>query len=157
MPKEILTCKTCNIHLCQSDAQLVKKFPVFWFWRFYHSNITDCEHFFVKVQWSLHFWDVKQCRLIFCYWRFGTTYWFHLQGWNSPRRLDFLASATNCDSHCLPAYTVQHPRRAKTFITPWWRPEILQGEKGLERGPVAQGRQTRWSPGVRGSAVLGVW
>jgi len=51
----------------------------------------------------------------------------------------------------LPTYTrVELPRRAKTLITPWQEPKILQGEMYLEPGPVVQGRQTRWPPCVVG-------
>jgi len=36
---------------------------------------------------SSPFWDVTQHRLAVSYWRFGTTYQFHLQGLFSPRRI----------------------------------------------------------------------
>jgi hypothetical protein len=32
------------------------------------------------------FWDFTQCRVVVCWWCLGTTYWFRLQGWVSPRR-----------------------------------------------------------------------
>ena len=33
---------------------------------------------------SLLFWYVTQRRLVLCYWRFRTNYWYHLQGSSSP-------------------------------------------------------------------------
>lgn len=32
------------------------------------------------------FWDFTQRRIVVCCWRLGTAYWFHLQGWVSPRK-----------------------------------------------------------------------
>jgi hypothetical protein len=32
------------------------------------------------------FWDFTQNRMVVCCWRLGTTYWFHLQRWVSPRK-----------------------------------------------------------------------
>jgi hypothetical protein len=43
---------------------------------------------------SAFFWDIMQRRMVILYRRLGTTYWSHLQGSRSPRRiflLDFLA------------------------------------------------------------------
>jgi len=36
---------------------------------------------------SSFFWDFTQCRLVVSYRRFGTTYWAHLPGPSSPRKL----------------------------------------------------------------------
>jgi hypothetical protein len=40
----------------------------------------------VSVLRSSLFRDVMQCRFVFSYWHFRTTYWSHLQGSSSPRR-----------------------------------------------------------------------
>jgi hypothetical protein len=85
---------------------------------------------------SALFWGITQHRVVILYRRFGTTYWSHLQGSRSPRRVysllfcDFLTleDGTNTSSRNvskgLPLDAALHPRRTQSSSASPQKPEI---------------------------------
>jgi hypothetical protein len=63
---------------------------------------------------SLLLWDILQCRLVVSYWRFETTYQFHLQGWSetleggtdtSPLKMELIGCPETNNLFCVTSQT----------------------------------------------------